>query len=166
MDTEQILDACLEKALMLHDLNYPTTVVLGKGGNSIERGEPGYFPNVNIQGMSGCGKTCIIKKWAKNNEINLVTLYVPIFAAYEREKQKDAIAQCLRSEEIKEDFLKPRTVFVLDHYEYITHEIKEALVELIDAHVLPSGDEKVFMPELLFTIAVETTGRRKSFEEK
>lgn len=38
--------------------------------------------------------------------------------------------------------------------------------ELIDAHVLPSGDEKVFMPELLFTIAVETTGRRKSFEEK
>lgn len=65
MDTEQILDACLEKALMLHDLNYPTTVVLGKGGNSIERGEPGYFPNVNIQGMSGCGKTCIIKEWAK-----------------------------------------------------------------------------------------------------
>lgn len=91
---------------------------------------------------------------------------MPIFAAYEREKQKDAIAQCLRSEEIKEDFLKPRTVFVLDHFEYITHEIKEALVELIDAHVLPSGDEKVFMPELLFTIAVETTGRRKSFEEK
>ncbi len=112
MDTEQILDASLEKALMLHDLNYPTTVVLGKGGNSIERGETGYFPNVNIQGMSGCGKTCIIKEWAKNNEINLVTLYVPFFAAYEREKQKDAIAQYLRSEEIKEDFLKPRTVFV------------------------------------------------------
>lgn len=44
MDTEQILDACLEKALMLHDLNYPTTVVLGKGGNSIKRGEPRLFP--------------------------------------------------------------------------------------------------------------------------
>lgn len=50
MDTEQILDASLEKALMLHDLNYPTTVVLGKGGNSIERGETGYFPNVRNNG--------------------------------------------------------------------------------------------------------------------
>lgn len=50
MDTEQILDASLEKALMLHDLNYPTTVVLGKGGNSIERGETSYFPNVRNNG--------------------------------------------------------------------------------------------------------------------
>ena len=79
MDIEQILDACLEKALMLHDLNYPTTVVLGKGGNSIKRGETGYFPNVNIQGMSGCGKTCIIKEWAKEKLKKLNYPLIPQF---------------------------------------------------------------------------------------
>ena len=41
------------------------------------------------------------------------------------------------------------------------NEIEDALAELMDAHILPSGDEKVFMPELLFVIAEETTGRRK-----
>ena len=157
-EVEKKLDDSLEIALAIHDLGYPLTF-LDKQGRAVKKGEIGYFPNVRVAGQSGIGKTAIIRDWAQKNEINLVTFYVPLYAAYEREKQKAIVSSYLRTEEFKKALSKPRSVLFVEHYEDMTPEIEDALAELIDAHVLPSGDEKVFMPELLFVIAAETMGR-------
>ena len=159
-DLEKRLDASLEIALAMHDLGYPVTFI-NEAGRTVRKGEVDYFPNVCVAGQSGIGKTAIIRDWAQKNEINLVTFYVPLYAAYEREKQKAIVSSYLRTEEFKKALSKPRSVLFVEHYEDMTPEIEDALAELIDAHVLPSGDEKVFMPELLFVIAAETMGRKK-----
>ena len=159
-EMEMKLDDSLEIALAMHDLGYPLTF-FDKYGRAVKKGEIGYFPNMLVKGQSGTGKTAVITEWAQRNEINLVTFYVPLYAAYEREKQNAIVSSYLRTEEFRKALSKPRSILFVEHYEDITPEIEDALAELMDAHILPSGDEKVFMPELLFVIAEETTGRRK-----
>lgn len=160
-EVEKKLDDSLEIALAIHDLGYPL-MFLDKQGRAVKKGEIGYFPNVCVAGQSGIGKTAIIRDWAQKNEINLVPFYIPYYAAYAREMQKTVVLSYLRTEGFKAALSKPRSVLFMEHYEDMTPEIENTLAELMDAHVLPSGDEKVFMPELLFVIAEETTGRRKS----
>ena len=159
-EVEKKLDDSLEIALAIHDLGYPL-MFLDKQGRAVKKGEIGYFPNMLVAGQSGIGKTAIIRDWAQKNEINLVPFYIPYYAAYAREMQKTVVLSYLRTEGFKEALSKPRSVLFMEHYEDMTPEIENTLAELMDAHVLPSGDEKVFMPELLFVIAEETTGRRK-----
>ena len=159
-ELEKDLDASLEIALAMHDLGYPLRF-LDKQGRAVKKGEIGYFPNMLVAGQSGIGKTAIIRDWAQKNEINLVPFYIPYYAAYAREMQKTVVLSYLRTEGFKAALSKPRSVLFMEHYEDMTPEIENTLAELMDAHVLPSGDEKVFMPELLFVIAEETTGRRK-----
>lgn len=158
-ELEKKLDESLEIALAMHDLGYPLTF-FDKQGRAVKKGEIGYFPNVRVAGQSGIGKTAIIRDWAQRNEINLVTFYIPLYAAYAREKQKAVVSAHFRTEGFKEALSKPRSVLFMEHYEDMTPEIEDALAELMDAHVLPAGDERVFMPELLFVIAEETTGKR------
>ena len=158
---ENKLNASLEIALAIQDLGYPVTFISATG-RAVEKGEIGYFPNICVVGQSGTGKTAIIRDWARKNEINLVSFDVPIYAAYAREEQKAVVSALLRTEDFKNSLSKPRSVLFMEHYEDMTPEIESALAELMDEHVLPSGDEKVFMPELLFTIAEKTTGRRKA----
>ena len=135
---------------------------INEAGRTVRKGEVDYFPNMLVAGQSGIGKTAIIRDWAQKNEINLVPFYIPYYAAYAREMQKTVVLSYLRTEGFKAALSKPRSVLFMEHYEDMTPEIENTLAELMDAHVLPSGDEKVFMPELLFVIAEETTGRRKS----
>ena len=157
---EKNLDVSLEIALAIHDLGFPETF-FSDAGRAVRKGEIGYFPNMLVAGQSGTGKTAIIRDWAQKNEINLVPFYIPYYAAYAREMQKTVVLSYLRTEGFKAALSKPRSVLFMEHYEDMTPEIENTLAELMDAHVLPSGDEKVFMPELLFVIAEETTGRRK-----
>ena len=160
-EVEKKLDDSLEIALAIHDLGYPL-MFLDKQGRAVKKGEIGYFPNMLVAGQTGTGKTAVITKWAQRNESNLVPFYIPYYAAYAREMQKTVVLSYLRTEGFKAALSKPRSVLFMEHYEDMTPEIENTLAELMDAHVLPSGDEKVFMPELLFVIAEETTGRRKS----
>lgn len=160
-DLEKRLDASLEIALAMRDLGYPATF-FSADGRVVRKGEIDYFPNVRVVGQSGIGKTAIIRDWAQKNEINLVPFYIPLYAAYAREKQKAVVLAHFRTEGFKEALSKPRSVLFMEHYEDMTQEIESALAELMDEHVLPSGDDKIFMPELLFVIAEKTTGRRKS----
>ena len=160
-ELEKKLDESLEIALAMHDLGYPLTF-FDKQGRAVKKGEIGYFPNVRVAGQSGIGKTAIIRDWAQRNEINLVTFYIPLYAAYAREKQKAVVLSYLQTEDFKEALSKPRSVLFMEHYEDMTPEIESALLKLMDEHVLPSGDGKIFMPELLFVIAEKTTGRRKA----
>lgn len=157
---EKNLDTSLEIALAIHDLGFPETF-FSDAGRTVRKGEIGYFPSMLVSGQSGTGKTSIIRDWAQKNEVNLVSFYVPIYAAYAREKQKTVVFSYLQTEGFKEALSKPRSVLFLEHYEDMTAEIEGALADLMDAHVLPSGDNKIFMPELLFVIAEETTGRYK-----
>ena len=158
-DMEKRLDASLEIALAMHDLGYPVTF-FDKAGRVVEKGEIGYFPNILLVGQTGIGKTALIRDWAQKNDINLVDFYIPTYAAYTPEKQKAVVTAHLRTEGLKKALSKPRSVLFMEHYEDITPEIESALAELMDKHILPSGDEKIFMPELLFVIAEKTTGRR------
>ena len=160
-DLEKRLDASLEIALAMHDLGYPETF-FSETGHAVKKGEIGYFPNRLVEGPTGTGKTAIIRDWAQKNEINLVPFYIPIYAAYAREKQKAVVSAHLQTEDFKEALSKPRSVLFMEHYEDMTPEIESALLKLMDEHVLPSGDGKIFMPELLFVIAEKTTGRRKA----
>lgn len=158
---EKDLDVSLEIALAIHDLGFPETF-FSDAGRAVRKGEIGYFPNMLVAGQSGTGKTSIIRDWAQKNEINLVPFYVPTYAAYAREEQKTVVLSYLQTEGFKEALSKSRSVLFLEHYEDMTAEIESALAELMDEHVLPSGDDKIFMPELLFVIAEETSGRRKA----
>lgn len=160
-DLEKRLDASLEIALAMHDLGYPVTFI-NEAGRTVRKGEVDYFPNVRVAGQSGIGKTAIIRDWAQKNEINLVPFYIPYYAAYAREMQKTVVLSYLRTEGFKEALSKPRSVLFMEHYEDMTPEIESVLTELMDEHVLSSGDGKIFMPELLFVIAEKTMGRRKS----
>ena len=159
-DLGKRLDASLEIALAMHDLGY-TETFFSETGRAVKKGEIGYFPNRLVEGPTGTGKTVIIRDWAQKNEINLVPFYVPTYAAYAREEQKTVVLSYLQTEGFKEALSKSRSVLFLEHYEDMTAEIESALAELMDEHVLPSGDDKIFMPELLFVIAEETTGRNK-----
>ena len=158
---EKNLDVSLEIALAIHDLGFPETF-FSDAGRAVRKGEIGYFPNMLVAGQSGTGKTAIIRDWAQKNEINLVPFYIPYYAAYAREMQKTVVLSYLRTEGFKEALSKPRSVLFMEHYEDMTPEIESVLTELMDEHVLPSGDGKIFMPELLFVIAEKTTGRRKA----
>ena len=160
-EVEKKLDDSLEIALAIHDLGYPSRF-LDKQGRAVKKGEIGYFPNMLVAGQSGIGKTAIIRDWAQKNEINLVPFYIPYYAAYAREMQKTVVLSYLRTEGFKEALSKPRSVLFMEHYEDMTPEIESVLTELMDEHVLSSGDGKIFMPELLFVIAEKTMGRRKS----
>ena len=158
---EKNLDVSLEIALAIHDLGFPETF-FSDAGRAVRKGEIGYFPNMLVAGQSGTGKTAIIRDWAQKNEINLVPFYIPYYAAYAREMQKTVVLSYLRTEGFKEALSKPRSVLFMEHYEDMTPEIESVLTELMDEHVLSSGDGKIFMPELLFVIAEKTMGRRKS----
>ena len=160
-EVEKKLDDSLEIALAIHDLGYPL-MFLDKQGRAVKKGEIGYFPNMLVAGQSGIGKTAIIRDWAQKNEINLVPFYIPYYAAYAREMQKTVVLSYLRTEGFKAALSKPRSVLFMEHYEDMTPEIENTLAELMDEHVLSSGDGKIFMPELLFVIAEKTMGRRKS----
>lgn len=157
-DEEKSLDASLEIALAMRDLGYPATF-FDKAGRAVEKGDIGYFPNILVVGQTGAGKTALIRDWAQKNDINLVDFYIPIYASYEREMQKSVVTSFLQTDGFKAALSKPKSVLFMEHYEDITPEIEDALAELMDGHFLPSGDGKIFMPELLFVIAEKTTGR-------
>ncbi len=116
------------------------------------------FQNLLLIGRAGVGKTAIVKRWAKDNGVNLVDkdaktmdpsdLGGIVFADAEHPGQ----ATKLRSNEL--DALQaPNSVLFLDEYNRAPSDVRGSLLTLVNDHELISGKEKIEFPNLLFTVA-------------
>ena len=131
----------------------------------------GDYPAIMISGMTGCGKTSITKAWAKDNNINLIE--------YDLSRTTDKIYETdefgvLRSRLVEDELslakqliyshLKKfedteRMVLLLDNYHRATEINKNAIDEVVAKHSIvdPLSGDVLNLPNLLFTIAIETT---------
>lgn len=130
-----------------------------------------YPPALNIKGMTGSGKTSITKAWAKDNNITLIAcdLSLPTDIIYEAEdsgimmpKKVDdelSLAKQLLYSSLKKYKDTERTVFFLDDYHRATPVNIKAIDEVIAKHSItdPISGDKLELPHLLFTVAIETT---------
>ena len=138
----------VEKAL---DRIYKTAKRAQKSGSK-------EFQNLLLIGRAGVGKTAIVKRWAKDNGVNLVDkdaktmdpsdLGGIVFADTEHPGE----ATKLRSNEL--DALQaPNSVLFLDEYNRAPSDVRGSLLTLVNDHELISGKEKIEFPNLLFTVA-------------
>lgn len=131
----------------------------------------GDYPAVMISGMTGSGKTSITKAWAKDNNITLIAcdLSLPTDTIYESDdfeimmpKKVDdelSLAKQLLYSTLKNYKDTERTVLFLDDYHRATPVNIKAIDEVIAKHSItdPISGDKLELPHLLFTVAIETT---------
>ena len=132
------------------------------------------FPpqNILIEGLTGSGKTAIVKQWAKEKGVPLVAydLSRDVTVVYQEDsggilrpvKAEDPVAvakqlifHALREYHGGEDF-----ILFLDDYHNATRENLEAIYYTMDHSKIcnPATGEELSLENLLFTIAIKTTG--------
>lgn len=136
---EQALDSCLKQA-----------IEISEAAKELHARVAGRFPNLQPAGPTGCGKTAIIKSWAKKNNIHLYNINLSCLS-------DDELKVFLSGEKVCDFLNMPRTVLFIEHYEMKTETTEKLLAELIDRHVYTFNGKDEFLPELLFTIAEVTT---------
>ena len=139
---EEALDEALEASLM--------------AGNS------GNWQNVLFIGEAGTGKTAIVKKWAKDNGINLVDIKASTMdetdlggAIAPGGKNNDEVKR-LASTELDELDTVPNSVLFLDEFNRARKNVRGTLLTLIQDHTIPDArvpGKARFLKNFLFTIA-------------
>ena len=151
---EETLDELLEMALQARN-------------NGVKKWE-----NVMFTGLSGCGKTSITEQWAEEKGIPLVaydlsqdvsTIYEENqFGILETKKVEDPVLlakQLIFSQLKKYQGGKDFILFLDDNHRALPDNI-EAINYTIDTHkiVNPVSNEEIELDNLLFTVAIKTTG--------
>jgi len=129
---------------------------------SIMAGEDGNWQNVLIVGEAGIGKTAIIKKWAADNGINLVSVKASTMdetdlgGAISPDSKNGDTVKRLASTELDELDTVPNSVLFLDEFNRARKSVRGTLLTLIQDHVIADPREKGKERQLknfLFTIA-------------
>ena len=141
---------------------------------AIRRGERGDFPNVLFVGEGGTGKSSRIRKWARDNNINLLEKRVAgmdatdLGGAMSPDLKGSKVVNRLASTEF-DPLDRPNSVLFLDEYNRASSAVRTNLLELVNSHILPDArepDSQRFLPNFLFTIAaINPTGSRYDTDE-
>ena len=144
---ETILNNALEEALSREFvLEYAKTVTVV--------GELNYRPiNVMISGLSGMGKTAMIRQWGKDHceEINFVEMDAAMLKPALLEGKK-----ILFSTAEIEALSKPHTVLFVDNYQCLSKEAEEELNKLMDYRKVEEIDGEKTLGNILFTVVAMT----------
>lgn len=129
---------------------------------SLMAGDSGNWQNVLIIGEAGIGKTAIVKKWAKDNGINLVDVKASTMdetdlggAISPGGENRDEVKR-LASTELDELDTVPNSVLFLDEFNRARKNVRGTLLTLIQDHTIP--DPRVpgkarQLKNFLFTVA-------------
>ena len=129
---------------------------------SMMAGEDGNWQNVLIVGEAGIGKTAIVKKWARDNNINVVDIKASTMdetdlgGAIAPGGEKGDVVKRLASTELDELDTVPNSVLFLDEFNRARKNVRGTLLTLIQDHEIPDPREPGRMRKLknfLFTIA-------------
>ncbi len=130
------------------------------------------WENILISGLSGSGKTSIVKSWAEEKGVLLVaydlrksvdTIYEEDAFGILRPKKAEnpvAIAKQLIFDFLKEYQNKKEFILFLDDYHLADSHQLAAMNHTIDTHKIvdPVSGEEIELENLLFTIAIKTEG--------
>lgn len=140
----------------------------------VRQGKRSDFPNVLLIGEGGTGKSSRIRKWAHENNVNLLEKRIagmeptdlsgPMAPDFKGSKVADRLSS------IEFDPLnRPNSVLFLDEYNRATSKVRTNLLELVNSHLLPDAREdehQRFLPNFLFTIAaINPSGSRYDTNE-
>ena len=139
--------------------------------NAVTIGMP---QNVMISGLTGSGKTSITKQWAEDNEIILAPydLSQDVTMIYKKDtsgilrltnaEDPVAVAKQLIYDTLEKYKDGPDFVLFLDDYHMATKENLEAIYYTMDTHKItnPATGKEIELKNMLFTIAIKTTGLR------
>ena len=118
------------------------------------------FVNVLFIGEAGTGKTTIIRRWAKENGVNLFEVRAAgmddtdLGGAMAPDMQGQKVVRLASTEFDKLD--RPNSVLFLDEYNRAPQSVRTNLLELINSHMVPDPREESgqrYLPNFLFTIA-------------
>lgn len=119
-----------------------------------------------ISGLTGSGKTPIVKSWLVHNKDKINGYYIDGTALSicpgETIKRKDLVllGQMFTSETIDTVLSLPHTVVVVDNYHLLSDEVKEHVLLLCDGYVVDAREETGLkkLNNLEFVCAIMTTG--------
>lgn len=129
---------------------------------SLMAGDSGNWQNVLIIGEAGIGKTAIVKKWARDNGINLVDIKASTMdetdlgGAISPGGENRDVVKRLASTELDELDTVPNSVLFLDEFNRARKNVRGTLLTLIQDHTIPDprvpGKSRL-LKNFLFTIA-------------
>ena len=129
-----------------------------KASRRAQRNGSKEFQNLLLIGRAGVGKTAIVKRWARENGINLVDKDAKTMDPTDlggiqfADMEHPGEATKLRSNEL-DALQKPNSVLFLDEYNRAPSDVRGSLLSLVNNHELVSGKETMEFPNLLFTVA-------------
>lgn len=125
-------------------------------------GVPGAgYPNVLFISEGGMGKTSVCRAWARENGVNLVEVRAStldptdiggLFAPPEKDSRRARKVSTGEFDQLD----NPNSVLFLDEFNRANKEVRGALLELVNSHLIPDSGEvggQRFLPNFLFTIA-------------
>lgn len=140
-EIEDALDECLDASLTVGDL--------------------GNWQNLLIIGEAGIGKTAIVKKWAEDNNINLVSVKASTMDETDlggaiAPDNETGIVKRYASVELDALDKIPNSVLFLDEFNRARNNVRGTLLTLIQDHVVADPRERTgerVLKNFLFTVA-------------
>ena len=160
----EILDHCAEEAREFYD-KLEDIVEADLKLPSVE--STNHF-NPCFKGPTGAGKTSIIRTWARDNGYEVITLNMmgdaldflgvkTINRDYDLEDDEGNTRKVARVSTIAtqafDPFLRGKTkILFLDEINKTQPAILQSIYDLISFHYIQNGDERMYLPKLLFTV--------------
>ena len=151
----------ISKKDMRNDLEVKLDAILRRNLQRRSFDNNGDSQDLLIIGPAGSGKTSIVKSWAKEKNLNLVAIDLAksgpetIGGIMGYDPEDPSAARQLRNKPLFDALSKPNSVLLLDEYNRAKSSIRSTILKLVQEHVLPGSDGDVFLPNLLFTIAIQ-----------
>ena len=110
--------------------------------------------NIAFSGMTGTGKTAIIREWAEEHsgEVNFVMFASALLRVAEIDGKK-----IIFSDDAVRQMSKPHTVLFFDDYHLLRKDVEEELNRLLDCREVETVDGTVKLDDVLFVVAAFTT---------
>lgn len=118
------------------------------------------FQNLLLIGQAGTGKTSIIRKWARDNGVNLYEVRAAgmddtdLGGAISPSKDYSTVVRLASTE--FDALNRPKSVLFLDEYNRAPKSVRTNLLELINSHVVPDPRQpsgQRYLENFLFTVA-------------
>ena len=108
------------------------------------------MPSLLLEGSTGTGKTSITRKWAKDNGVNLCHIQVNLWRGVSKEQVEAAFSE----EASLKNLSLQNTILLFDNFDLGEEKTRALFSDLMEHHVLHTPNGELFLPEVLFAIAV------------